>query len=366
MDLRIGSRIIELRKKKGMTQEQLAGALGVSAPAVSKWETDSSYPDITLLCPLARALGTDVDALLAFEEDLPEEDLSRYMAEVMGLVRAGQPQEAERQLNRLLHAYPSNIPLKFSATAVLTMFEQNVPDHTQEDTERWGHLKKELVQAIYDDGNPDYHMAAMSMLVSLALAENDLEKAEELLKKTLTRTADFTMHWMQFYVKKGEQDKALETVQKKLYALIGEVRTCLLCMMGESLPLDMDRKLEICNVFQKVEELFGVGGGMGVGALAEVYLKAGRKEICLEYLEQLVDRLVEGLTMPNPLLFAPAFGPNNWRQNPTVSREMLLAILQGLEEDACFAKMRGEERFQGLVRRLKDCLESGFDRELRM
>ncbi len=366
MDLRIGSRIIELRKKKGMTQEQLAGALGVSAPAVSKWETDSSYPDITLLCPLARALGTDVDALLAFEEDLPEEDLSRYMAEVMGLIRAGQPQEAERQLNRLLHAYPSNIPLKFSATAVLTMFEQNVPDHTQEDTERWGHLKKELVQAIYDDGNPDYHMAAMSMLVSLALAENDLEKAEELLKKTLTRTADFTMHWMQFYVKKGEQDKALETVQKKLYALIGEVRTCLLCMMGESLPLDMDRKLEICGVFQKVEELFGVGGGMGVGALAEVYLKAGRREICLEYLEQLVDRLVEGLAMPNPLLFAPAFGPDNLRQNPTVSREMLLAILQGLEEDACFAKMRGEERFQGLVRRLKDCRESGFDRELRM
>lgn len=60
MNLRIGKKIIELRKTRGMTQEQLAAALGVTAPAVSKWETDSSYPDITLLCPLARALGTDV------------------------------------------------------------------------------------------------------------------------------------------------------------------------------------------------------------------------------------------------------------------------------------------------------------------
>ena len=49
--------------------------LGVSAPAVSKWETDSSYPDIILLCPLARALGTNLDTLLQFEEDLPDKEV---------------------------------------------------------------------------------------------------------------------------------------------------------------------------------------------------------------------------------------------------------------------------------------------------
>ena len=51
---KIGAQIAALRRTKGLTQEQLAEMLGVSAPAVSKWETDSSYPDITLLCPLAR------------------------------------------------------------------------------------------------------------------------------------------------------------------------------------------------------------------------------------------------------------------------------------------------------------------------
>ena len=47
----LGANIAALRKARGLTQEQLAAQLGVSAPAVSKWETCSSCPDITLLCP---------------------------------------------------------------------------------------------------------------------------------------------------------------------------------------------------------------------------------------------------------------------------------------------------------------------------
>ena len=109
---------MELRKARGMTQEQLAAALGVSAPAVSKWETDSSYPDITLLCPLARALGTDVDSLLAFEEELSEEALGQWMTEIMGMVQKGAVSEAEERLNRLLHSYPSSV-LYFSSSVSL-------------------------------------------------------------------------------------------------------------------------------------------------------------------------------------------------------------------------------------------------------
>ena len=103
MELNMGTKIIALRKAKGMTQEQLAAALGVSAPAVSKWETGSSYPDITLLCPLARALGTDVDNLLAFEEELSQEKLGQYMTELIGIARQGNIPQAEEQLNALLH-----------------------------------------------------------------------------------------------------------------------------------------------------------------------------------------------------------------------------------------------------------------------
>ena len=62
----LGAKIAALRKIRNMTQEQLAAQLGISAPAVSKWETGSSYPDITLLAPLTRALGTNLDMIRYF------------------------------------------------------------------------------------------------------------------------------------------------------------------------------------------------------------------------------------------------------------------------------------------------------------
>ena len=60
----IGSRIAKLRKGKGLTQEDLAIKLGVSAQAVSKWENDISCPDISLLPQLVRTLGVAADELL--------------------------------------------------------------------------------------------------------------------------------------------------------------------------------------------------------------------------------------------------------------------------------------------------------------
>ena len=56
------------RTALGLTQEQLAGKLGVSAPAVNKWERGNSYPDITLLPVLARTLRVDLNTLLSFHD----------------------------------------------------------------------------------------------------------------------------------------------------------------------------------------------------------------------------------------------------------------------------------------------------------
>ena len=62
--MNIGSIIKELRQKKKMSQEELAEYLGVSAQAVSRWETSVSYPDITLLPLIANVFNVTVDYLL--------------------------------------------------------------------------------------------------------------------------------------------------------------------------------------------------------------------------------------------------------------------------------------------------------------
>ena len=59
-----GITIKTLREKKGLTQTELAEVLGVSSKAVSKWETAKGLPDISLLQPLAQALGISVIELM--------------------------------------------------------------------------------------------------------------------------------------------------------------------------------------------------------------------------------------------------------------------------------------------------------------
>ena len=56
--------IRELREQRGMTQAELAEQIGVSSKTVSKWETAKGLPDITLLLPLAQALGISVIELM--------------------------------------------------------------------------------------------------------------------------------------------------------------------------------------------------------------------------------------------------------------------------------------------------------------
>ena len=63
-----GEVIKVLREKNNMTQSQLAGSIGLSDKAVSKWETGRGLPDITLVEPLARALGVSVGELFAGEQ----------------------------------------------------------------------------------------------------------------------------------------------------------------------------------------------------------------------------------------------------------------------------------------------------------
>ncbi|MDD3417736.1 MAG: helix-turn-helix transcriptional regulator, partial [Lachnospiraceae bacterium] len=80
--MQIGQVIRKYRKIKGITQEEMAGRLGVTAPAVNKWENGNSFPDIMLLAPIARLLGITVDTLLSFHEELSEEEMYQISYEV--------------------------------------------------------------------------------------------------------------------------------------------------------------------------------------------------------------------------------------------------------------------------------------------
>ena len=78
----------ELRKKKGLTQEELAEILYVSRTAISKWESGRGMPNIESLKAIAKFFGITVDVLLSSEEVLgiAEDECKRREAHIRNLI----------------------------------------------------------------------------------------------------------------------------------------------------------------------------------------------------------------------------------------------------------------------------------------
>ena len=81
MEKTMGKRIVQHRKRLGLTQDALAEKLGVTAQAVSKWENDQSCPDIAMLPQLAQIFGITTDELLGCEEKAREAEVVREAEE---------------------------------------------------------------------------------------------------------------------------------------------------------------------------------------------------------------------------------------------------------------------------------------------
>lgn len=103
----IGEVIRYYRKSKNMTQEEMAQRLGVTAPAVNKWENGNSYPDIMLLAPIARLLEVSLDTLLSFRETLTKEEIDEIIREADAKLKETSYEEAFQWAKSKLEQYPN-------------------------------------------------------------------------------------------------------------------------------------------------------------------------------------------------------------------------------------------------------------------
>ena len=75
----IGEIIKELRKQRKLTQQDLAERVSVTPQAISRWERDVGYPDITQIVPLSKALGVSTDEILGVITDNDESLIKEYI-----------------------------------------------------------------------------------------------------------------------------------------------------------------------------------------------------------------------------------------------------------------------------------------------
>lgn len=177
--MEIGSVIREKRTAQGLTQEQVATALGVSAPAVSKWERGESFPEITLLPALARLLGTDLNGLLSFQQEMGREEIAAFLGRLVQVAEEG-PQAAFALARAQVGQFPrcDSLALNVALTleGVLTMAGREGSAE-----------EREWIQALYRQAAESRDQAvacqAQAMLFGRAMEEGDFAQAEALLDR---------------------------------------------------------------------------------------------------------------------------------------------------------------------------------------
>jgi len=105
MEMTIGTNIKRLRTAKNITQEQLSAAMNVTCAAVSKWERGETYPDITLLQPLAYFFGVTLDELMGYNQ----EKIQTEIDEVIALYRKHWNEKEGREIiSKAYRDYPND------------------------------------------------------------------------------------------------------------------------------------------------------------------------------------------------------------------------------------------------------------------
>lgn len=115
----IGDVIKKYRKNKGMTQEEMAARLGVTAPAVNKWERGNTLPDVALLAPIARLLGITTDELLSFKDDLTDEEISQYLLKIQKDLESKDFHDIFLSVKEKVEEYPNCEKLIWQAAVIL-------------------------------------------------------------------------------------------------------------------------------------------------------------------------------------------------------------------------------------------------------
>lgn len=121
MKLKIGAKIKALRRRDDVTQEKLAEALGVTAQAISKWESENGYPDMEYLTPIANFFGVTIDFL--FDRDTAENQnkIDGYACRFDEMYRNWEPVEDRVRLMReALAEFPANEKLRIRLASALS------------------------------------------------------------------------------------------------------------------------------------------------------------------------------------------------------------------------------------------------------
>lgn len=367
-ELNIGRILIEMRKKKGVTQEEVAEYTGVSKASVSKWENGLSYPDITLLPHLATYFNISIDELLGYQPQLSEDKVWEKYGEFSAKFAEQPFLSVIEEVRQFIRKYDSCYPLLFAmAQLYLNNFILAVSREEQDVILNEG---VKLLQRIQEESDDTLlKKDAMSMEAMYCIIQKKPERVFELLGYKAGPRIPQEQFIITAYQMLGESDRAMEMLQVVLYQILLELmdnlscyfqladrdeakEECLKRMCGLEEAFELDRLLphKMVGVYLAGASYYALHqrDADAIGQLKRI-VRLAQKELSNFSIhgDAFLDRFegaMKGFGITGKL-------PRDWR---LVKKDLFCSIA----ENPVFEPMKGNPEFKRLVRQLERALES--------
>lgn len=314
MSSNLGANIKFFRKNKGFTQEELAGMLGVTPQAVSRWESEAGLPDVSMIVPIAQTLNITTDALLGYQVQSQDDRIAGMVFEKMKeFENVENPAGSALKVCEYLAEEANKHPMNYD---IILKYVQRVAGLSYYiDMEQFLSGEQEKAKAILEDGirkglnvirysndNKKIHKAHYA-LAWIYIHRKDFDNAREhvnVLPGLDSHCIKEELNMSLVFFEKGfdsMKDSAVEFSRLLFDVLVRSVNTISThyCYFGE-----LKEALEICNWCEAVLAAYASKPEFATENLSWVlrklnfskmsaYLKAGQpeqaKEVCDSYLK---------------------------------------------------------------------------------
>lgn len=284
--MKINELIRMYRKEQHLTQEQLANYLGVTAPAVNKWENGISYPDITLLPPLARILKTDINTLLSFHEELSDLEIDKLVREISIEISTEGYDKTYEKVSNLIKEYPNCNKLILN-TALLLNYYLLMQDI--EDKEKY---KKKILtwfEVVAFSEDKELSTLATASLCQDYLINGEYEEAQKLLDQIPPIGFDKRMTQANLYSKLEKYNEAYKIHEEMVYqnanGLIGSLMQIIQLKCRQK---EYEDALIYAKLARNVAESFELGQYIASSSEFMVALDQKNKVESLRLLEEMI------------------------------------------------------------------------------
>lgn len=232
MEMNIGPIIMEKRKEKQVTQQELANFVGVSKASVSKWETGQTYPDITLLPLLAAYFDITIDSLLTYEPQLDNHEIQRIYGMLKKSLETQPSEDVLATIRSFVRRYYSCYPFILQMGmflmnhADLLPGEENIQTYNKEAKELFVHVKTQAK-------DPELITQALKYEAYTSLTLNEFDQVLEILGDQVPALFPIESLIAAAQQQKGEEQQAVITLQSAIY----QYTTVFLSFLGNYLQV---------------------------------------------------------------------------------------------------------------------------------